>query len=549
MALLCSTIAATAQTLPGSVLPGRDRPLPALPNQPGLDFRIETPGRSAVPRAVDEIHFALSDIRIVGANALPASGLRSLYQNLLGHSVTLSDILDVADKIEQAYRDAGYILVRAYVPPQRVSDGVFTINVVEGGIANVVVQGGYAATQEQIKSYLQKSVGVKPLPLATLERGLLLSNDLPGVTAGGVLKPAQDMPGASDIVVDIAQPLFSGGLNLDNRGSRYSGLWTLKGDAQVNSLFGSDQLGASVTTSPDFSEQFSAQMRYRRAVGDDGMIASLIGTVTNSQPGSSLAAFNVLTDSWAVGTRLTYPVIRSRDQTLMFDLGFTVQNARVNVLASGLSHDQWRVLDLSVSYSRSGLFGGSFAATFDIAQGLGVFGATPNHSPLLSRSGGYTDFTKVVGSVRFERPIVTGLSVVLTGQAQYAFVPLITGEQVTFGGQQIGRGYDPGGITGDNGIGASAEVRYDPHLMFSVVQALQPYAYVDNAQSWYIQRGLALDPSLLNQSINSVGTGMRVWLPNNLIMSLEVSQTLRAVPGSDGGKQATKLYLDAGIRF
>src|SRR5664279_4382770 len=114
-----------------------------------------------------------------------------------------------------------------------------------------------------------------------MERSLLLANDLPGVTASGVLKPAEDVAGASDVVVDVSQPRFTGGLGVDNRGSRFSGLWTLTGDAQVNSLFGDDQLGASLTTAPDASEQVAGQLRYRRVIGDDGLIASLIGTVTH----------------------------------------------------------------------------------------------------------------------------------------------------------------------------------------------------------------------------------------------------------------------------
>src|SRR5580693_2430024 len=180
--------------LPGAVQPGRDRPLPEAPSQPDFDFSIEAPQRSAVGRSVDQVHFTLKDIQVTGARALPVSSFKRFYQDLLGKDVTLANILDVADKIEQAYRDAGYILVRAYVPPQRVRDGVFVINVVEGQLAHATVQGGEPDTQDQVKAYLQHSIGVTPLPSVTMERSLLLSNDLPGVTASGVLRPSEDVP-------------------------------------------------------------------------------------------------------------------------------------------------------------------------------------------------------------------------------------------------------------------------------------------------------------------------------------------------------------------
>ncbi len=108
--------------------------MPQPPAQPDFDFHLETPQRSAVPRAVDEIHFKLKDIHVVGATKLSAADFRPLYADLIGKDVTLSSVLDVADAIEQMYRAAGYALVRAYVPPQRVADGVFTIDVSEGSL-------------------------------------------------------------------------------------------------------------------------------------------------------------------------------------------------------------------------------------------------------------------------------------------------------------------------------------------------------------------------------------------------------------------------------
>jgi hemolysin activation/secretion protein len=107
--------------------------------------------------------------------------------------------------IEAEYRRNGYILVRAFVPPQRVADGIFTINVVEGFIANVAVEGGDEGTRQRIRGYVQPALDAKPLPILTIEQGLLLANDLPGVIASGLLRPSLDTPGASDLTVSVTQ--------------------------------------------------------------------------------------------------------------------------------------------------------------------------------------------------------------------------------------------------------------------------------------------------------------------------------------------------------
>ncbi len=55
--------------------------------------------------------------------------------------------------------------------------------------------------------------------------------------------------------------------------------------------------------------------------------------------------------------------------------------------------------------------------------------------------------------------------------------------------------------------------------------------------------------SLIDQSIGSVGGGVRLSLPYNSSLGLEVAQTLHAVAGSDAGKEATKFFVTAGVRF
>ena len=49
--------------------------------------------------------------------------------------------------------------------------------------------------------------------------------------------------------------------------------------------------------------------------------------------------------------------------------------------------------------------------------------------------------------------------------------------------------------------------------------------------------------------MDSIGAAIRAALPHNISLGLEVAQTLNAVTGSDAGKEATKVFLTAGIRF
>jgi len=533
------------RALPGAVEPGHDRPLPTPPPPGGFDFSIETPRPSPVPRAVDELRFQLRGIRVVGASALSQEELKSIYAGYVGKEVGFTDILNIASAIETAYREKGYAIVRAYVPPQRVGDGVFTINVVEGYVNAIALDGGDEGVRSLITGYTQPILTARPLDLATAERGLLLSNDLPGVAASALLRPSPDQPGATDMVVSVKQTPWSGGLNIDNRGSRFTDLWTGGGDVEWNSPTGSgDQVSANVQSAPNPTERIAGTFRYQRPLGGDGLTGSAYVTVSHGQPGAGLGQFDIVTDSLAIGPRVSYPLIRMRDHSLFLEGGLTYQDATVNALGTQLSRDHWRVADIAATYTQTGFWSGNSSAVVDLAQGLPFFGATENGSPSLSRVGAHTDFTKVTATVRRAQVLWGPVSAAVTAQGQYAFEPLVAGEQMTFGGYQIGRGYDPSALSGDIGLGGSFELRYDHRFVDFVVQAAQPYVFFDTGKIWN-----RLGGNGSGLAVASTGVGIRVSLPENITGGIEFAETLKAVPGSDNGQRTGKVLVNAAIRF
>jgi len=559
MAALATMIAsgaawAQAPTIPGATQSPSLRPLPEAPTSGNFDFSIETPRRSPVPRAVDELRFELKEIDIVGVKIFTIDELRPLWAPLIGKQVGLSDILNVADAIEGKYRERGYIISRAYVPPQRVGNGIFTINVVEGYVSALAIEGGDAGVRSLVTAYVNPVLASRPLELPPMERGLLLSNDLPGVAASGLLRPSPDQPGASDLVVTINQTEFNGGFSVNNRGSAFTDLWTLIGDAEWNSPTGAgDQISANVQTAPDPTTRIQGTARYQHPLFTNGLTASAYVTVSSGAPaGGNLNALKLTTNSLAAGPRLSYPVIRSRAENLSLDGGFTYQDSTINSLGTQLSHDHWRVVDVALSYSQVGFLNGSTSATFDVAQGLPWWGATENGSPSLSRPGAHTDFTKLVANLRRIQVIWGGFNFALNAQGQYSFAPLVSGEQIAFGGDQssatgntlIGRGYDPSAITGDSGLGGSFELRYDTRYPEYYLESIEPYVFYDTAKIWN-----KLGTVGLGNVIASYGGGIRLTLPHNIFVAGEVAQTLKSVPGSDNGKKQTRGFLNASIRF
>ena len=539
--LCCATAVAQQPTTPQ---PGRDRPLPEAAPTPDLDFTIQAPRRSPVPRAVEELTFDVKDIRVAGATRYGQDALRPLFQPVLGQTVHLADLIAIAEQIEARYHADGYVLTRAFVPTQSVNDGIFQITVVEGYVAAVAVQGGDEETRERVEKMLAPVTQSRPLTLATLETALLSANKLPGVNAAGLLRPSATEQGASELVVTVKEaPAVMGGVALDNQGTATTGRWTFAADATAASPFGDGgQFSLNASANPaDPHIRYSAGGRYVAPLPlAEGMTYTLSALGSHGEPGGTVADQNLVTNSTAFGARVTLPLLVTRQNEVSLDGGLTVQSSDVTLSGVTATHDEWRVFDLALTYQNNGWENGVTSVTLDAAQGIPSLGATPDSKA--DRSGA-TQFTKFTGQVRRIQAIDGPLSASLLISGQYANIHPVLGEEVNFGGQVIGRGYDPAALTGDMGIGGALELRYDLNPSWFYADAAQIFGFLDGAEV-HNHNG-----SLDQDKIASTGAGLRVTVPGNVTVGIFYGKALVAVPGSDEGKRSSRVMLNTAVRF
>ena len=97
---------------------------------------------------------------------------------------------------------------------------------------------------------------------------------------------------------------------------------------------------------------------------------SLVGIITHGEPLSTLQSFGVLTDSWAVGPRLHFPLERTRAESIVLELASPPRKpawtflVRRSAMTAGVSR-------ISASAIRAAIFwAAAWTANADIAQGL-----------------------------------------------------------------------------------------------------------------------------------------------------------------------------------
>ena len=128
------------------------------------DLRSEQsrPARSALrmpalarpaPQADNKPLFVLRGVSLAGASAIPQDQIAKAYQPYLGKRVSQADLAAIATAISETYRSAGFQLSRAIVPPQDIQNGSVRIQIIEGSITEVTLEGE-GAEKFGIRSFL-----------------------------------------------------------------------------------------------------------------------------------------------------------------------------------------------------------------------------------------------------------------------------------------------------------------------------------------------------------------------------------------------------------
>src|SRR5580698_4054378 len=191
LGVACVTVPAMAQApapnlnlVPqGSPIP---RVLPPAPpaSAPGSAVPALPPPGGEVPNRTVRV----ADVAVDGVTAFPVADIVRYTQGLTGPAVPLPKIDAARQAILQQYRSAGYVL--STVSANLDASAHLRFVVTEGRIASVKLDGDIGPAGVQVLRFLNQLTKVQPIDSTTLERYLLLAQDVPGVTLRAVLQPS-----------------------------------------------------------------------------------------------------------------------------------------------------------------------------------------------------------------------------------------------------------------------------------------------------------------------------------------------------------------------
>lgn len=496
------------------------------------------------PPGAEKIEFTLNHLTIDGATVYKPEDLAPLYKELIGRKIALTAVYDLANKLTAKYRNDGYILSQIIVPPQTIDGGTLKLQAVEGYIDQVTIKSERTRDTEYFTAYGAAIRAAKPLNEKTLERYMLLINDIPGVTAKSVLSPSRSNAGASELTIAVEHKNVDASVQADNRGSRFMGPGQANASARLNDVLGYGE-GLTVQGANSLGTMKYGSAAMSLPLGHNGTALNLSGAVTATTPGYTLAIFDIKGLSHAYSIGLTHAFARSRSQNFSATLKLDyLDSSRSDNLGGPPIVDKLRVLRAGGFYQASDRFAGANTVSAEISKGIGNLGASSKGDPNMSRADGDPQFFKATAEITRTQALTEKLDGYLAVTGQYSASPLLASEEFGVGGANYGSAYDNSEITGKNGIAARLELRAS-NPIWSRLQQIQPYVFYDIGKIWAPQAAAASDKI---NSLASTGLGLRAVFDDTFSGAAEWAQPLTRNTSSRNDK-ASRVFGSIAAKF
>lgn len=493
--------------------------------------------RPALPTTTN-ITIELRGFRVTGATVFTESQLLPLLIDVAGSALNIQELDAIADRITRFCRDRGYLVARAYLPQQEVTEGIVEVAVIEGFYSGVQVQNKSLLTSEHVVRYLAPLQQAKVIHDRQLERSLLVIGDAAGVGAISPTLAPGDRIGGSDLNLALdAAPQFTGSVDVDNYGGKSNGERRLGFVFNINSPYGrGDQLSLRGIFTPEFiqgagdphGKTMFGRVSYATPLGHRGLRGGLAYSDLRYTIGDPFEALDASGDAKVTSAYLAYPFIRSRNANLYGQLAYDGKRLVDSSLVNFGAVDIEKKLN-SVTWALTGdgqdrlLHGGRTRYGIAISAGdlkIQSAGARADDDANLRTHG---SFSKVYLNVERDQRIGETWTLHASASAQESNKNLDGSEEFALAGPHGVRAYAQGYLSGDRGYLATLEVRKS----FERAQWLQLLAFFDHG-------GVRIDRDPLpsnddnNRTLNGAGFGFTAALPNNFALRLQHAWRLNA---------------------
>ncbi|MDD2698241.1 MAG: ShlB/FhaC/HecB family hemolysin secretion/activation protein [Arcobacteraceae bacterium] len=480
--------------------------------------------------------------------------LQELIKEYVGKELTFNQLNEVASIITKHYRNKGYFVARAYIPAQELSktDAIVEIAIVEGLYGNFTIQNSSLVQDKSLHGYMNKLTNGEVISSKSLDRQMLIIDDLSGVSVTNIeILPGSEV-GKSDFNIKTeAEPKYTGYAIADNYGSRYTGEYRLNVAGNINSLTKrGDTLGLSVLGS-NTAEMKNGRLSYSTPLGYSGFTLDSSLAFTTYELGKEFENLDIKGKSTVFDIGVNYPIIKTRTHTLETSLIYTFKNSvdEDNYQANREKNINSAKLSLSDSL-KTVFFGKSGMAKSSISLTAGKVNLNDYAKTIdtINADGGYS---KLNLSFSQNQSLTRNLSLLGSVSGQIALERnLDGGEDFSAGGAYGVRAYTDSELSGDKGYLASLELSYQLPVLKGINHSIS--TFLDHAKVWDNKEDVA-SVSPQSRLLSDVGVGYNLAYKD---LSLKLSYAHgfgpkdERTPTADGtNTNLNRAFVQAMMRF
>jgi hemolysin activation/secretion protein len=442
------------------------------------------------------------EFKLEEAPYLAETEIQKVLEPFKNRNLTMGQLEEATRAVTTLYQKKGYVVAKAYLPKQSITEGVIVIRVLVGSYAKPTSENESLVRDWFINKSLGSNIEEgQPVRRSDLERAVLTIADMPGAAMPTINIGAGQTPGTTEVFTQVPKgKRFGGYLMSDDMGSRYTGRLRFGAGVDVNSPFGlADKLSIyALTTGTTGLVNYGVD--YGFPLTPNGLRLTLGYSHVYYKLGEDFEDMDASGTADTFQGTFTYPLIRSSSQNLLLSVNVAHKIMGNNYAAFeekkeidstlgkvGAVHESWTTLFGKPVYTRLGAYvtgGDLYVSPGDDSRNTkGWF------------SYGNLEFLSNVSLT--DR---WSLSVSGTGQKSFG-KNLDSSEQIIVSGLKGVKAYRET-VSGDNGYAVNAELKYKLPSILKWDHALG--GFVDYGE-WNYEKKPFPDPHLGNMT--DIGLG------------------------------------------
>jgi len=489
-------------------------------------------------------------VEVIGSTILTSAELATISKSLEGQQVTTEQIQQAAQSITQIYANRGYLTSQAVVDPQKVVDGIVTIQVIEGRVEKIEILGLTHTNPEYVRSRIALGTGT-PLNTAKLEDQLRLLRADPIFSDIEASLKAGSQADSSILVVTVKEAnQFGGFASIDNfsppavGSERYGGGLFFRNLSGNGDTFTASYYGTTTGGSNQYDLSYSIPLNPM-----NGTLSLRYSPSNYRITQSPFDILNIRGNNNLFDLTFRQPLVRTNIEEFALSLGYSYQKGQTfafNDLATpfGIGPEadgttRTSVIKFGQDYTLRDLFG-AWSLRSQFSLGTGLFGSTNVATP----SGSFFSW---LGQVQRVQSLGTDSLLIGALDLQLSADPLLSSQQFTIGGGQSLRGFRQNARTGDNGIRFSLENRFVMLRNEQNAALLQVISFLDAGAIWNHPN----NPNTLPSQNFLAGGGLGLLFTPLEKLNIRLDYAIPFVNLSDRGTnlQESALYFSLGYQF